>query len=101
MGLSAPAACRGEDRLLKRRRPKTVWLLPAVLLLWPSSAQAYVDPGAGTMIWQMLVAGFLGAVFYLRRLIPGWRAKKSPREGDPTPARTAREAGSGSPPDVS
>jgi hypothetical protein len=28
------------------------------------------------MVWQMLVAGFLGAVFYLRRLIPGRRSKK-------------------------
>jgi hypothetical protein len=33
--------------------------------------RAYTDPGSGAMIWQMLVAGFVGAMFYLRRFT-GW-----------------------------
>jgi hypothetical protein len=57
-----------------------LWLL-LVLLLVPDTAQAYIDPGTGTMIWQMLVAGFLGALFYLRRLFPGRRS----RNKQPTP----------------
>lgn len=29
---------------------------------------AYVDPGSGQLIWQMLVAGFVGALFYFKRI---------------------------------
>ncbi len=40
--------------------------------------RAYVDPGAGAMIWQMLVAGFLGALFYFRKFFPTtWLKKKN------------------------
>ena len=28
----------------------------------------YVDPGSGQLIWQMAVAGFVGALFYLKRV---------------------------------
>jgi hypothetical protein len=74
----------GGLRLSNRGIGVPAWLLLTLLLLMPSSAQAYVDPGAGTMIWQMLVAGFLGAIFYLRRLIPSRRSKKKePPEAGP------------------
>ena len=40
--------------------------------------RAYVDPGAGAMILQMVVAGFLGALFYFRKLLPtAWLKKKN------------------------
>src|SRR5438105_15552272 len=45
--------------------------LPVPLLLLFASereARAYTDPGSGALIWQMLVAGFVGAAFYFRRL---------------------------------
>lgn len=29
---------------------------------------AYVDPGSGLLIWQALVAAFLGALFYFKRV---------------------------------
>jgi hypothetical protein len=29
----------------------------------------YADPGSGAMIWQLLVASFLGGLFYLRSFI--------------------------------
>jgi hypothetical protein len=29
---------------------------------------AYVDPGSGQLIWQMLVAGLVGALFYVKRI---------------------------------
>jgi hypothetical protein len=30
-------------------------------------ARAYADPGSGALIWQMLAAGFVGVLFYLRK----------------------------------
>src|SRR6476660_2919287 len=30
-------------------------------------ARAYTDPGSGALIWQMLAAGFVGVLFYLRK----------------------------------
>jgi len=29
---------------------------------------AYVDPGSGMLAWQLVVAAFLGFVFYLKRV---------------------------------
>ncbi|HEV7743783.1 MAG TPA: hypothetical protein VGO56_02200 [Pyrinomonadaceae bacterium] len=28
----------------------------------------YADPGYGTLIWQLLLAGFFGGMFYIRRV---------------------------------
>jgi len=28
---------------------------------------AYIDPGAGALIWQSIIGVFVGVVFYLRR----------------------------------
>jgi hypothetical protein len=43
-------------------------LLLAALLL-PASASAYTDPGSGALLWQMIVAGFVGMMFYGRRIL--------------------------------
>lgn len=32
-------------------------------------AHAYADPGSGALIWQMLIAGFVGVLFYLRKFV--------------------------------
>jgi len=45
-------------------------MLAAVLLFIVASerpAHAYTDPGSGMLIWQGLVAAFLGASFYFRK----------------------------------
>jgi len=44
-------------------------LLAWVLLWLPPAAHAYVDPGSGALIWQALVAAFLGGLFYFRRIV--------------------------------
>ncbi len=46
-----------------------------VLLLGEQAASAYTDPGSGTLLWQMLVAGFIGGVFYLRKVATWIRGK--------------------------
>ena len=45
------------------RRIATIVLLVA---LTPAPALAYLDPGTGSFILQMLIAGFLGAMLYVR-----------------------------------
>ena len=45
------------------KRTATILLLCA---LTPSPALAYLDPGTGSFILQMLIAGFLGALLYVR-----------------------------------
>ncbi len=73
----------------QNRRNRSRWLgewsgdalraLPFVLgLLFASSqeARAYTDPGTGTLIWQMLAAGFVGALFYFRKFTTWFKAKK-------------------------
>jgi hypothetical protein len=50
-----------------------VWaLILALLLLFvlPRSAWAYIDPGTGSLIWQLLLASALTAAFLAKRY---WR----------------------------
>ena len=37
--------------------------------------QAYTDPGSGALLWQLLVAGFFGIVYSLRRVVSRVRFK--------------------------
>jgi hypothetical protein len=41
----------------------------ALLTIWATepAVHAYIDPGSGALIWQAIVAGFVGAAFYFRR----------------------------------
>lgn len=72
---------RGNRRLLLRGWP---WLLlPAALWLFAAPAYAYADPGTGILIWQLLLAGISGALFYLRRLLRGRRDRAAKKDGTP------------------
>lgn len=50
-------------------------VLAAMLLLMPSTAFAYIDPGTGSILWQMLLGLLVGAGFYFRQ-IAGWFTRK-------------------------
>lgn len=39
-------------------------------------AHAYIDPGAGSMLWQMLIGVFMGTAFYVSRFISRIRKNK-------------------------
>lgn len=54
---------------------RTLLLVLIVMIGTERQAQAYTDPGTGAMIWQMLVAGFLGAAFYFRRFTTWFKNK--------------------------
>lgn len=62
--------------------------LGLALLFTASRAQAYVDPGSGALVWQAILAGFFGAIFYFLtpvRLLKSWlrqtgkRVRNAPR----------------------
>ena len=39
----------------------------------------YTDPGSGALVWQLLVASFVGGLFYIRSFIRRIAAKMSGR----------------------
>ena len=43
-----------------------ILLILIALIVIPQSVSAYLDPGVGNMIWQLLVAVGLGAAFTLK-----------------------------------
>ena len=43
-------------------------LLLAFFIASEHEARAYTDPGSGALIWQVLVGGFVGALFYFRKI---------------------------------
>ena len=62
---------------------KMLRLVPLLLLLafaTEREARAYTDPGSGALIWQMLVAGFIGVGFYFRRLTSWFKGRKGPKD---------------------
>jgi len=54
--------------------PATSFILTFYLL--------YADPGYGTLIWQLCLAGVFGAMFYFRRLREVFSRRKQRGEGN-------------------
>lgn len=50
----------------KKLTPFEIALLTLGLLIFPRSAHAYLDPGTGSYIFQILIAGLLGAAFAVK-----------------------------------
>lgn len=42
-----------------------------LFLLFPRQAHAYLDPGTGSYFFQMLIAGLLGSLFFVKSIIKG------------------------------
>ncbi len=42
-------------------------VLVALWAFYPSTAHAYVDPGAGSLVLQVVAASVLGAVFFIKQ----------------------------------
>ncbi len=55
--------------------PCSVMLLVSLLLI-PQGLGAYTDPGSGALLWQMLVAAFVGVMFSLRRMADWFRSRR-------------------------
>lgn len=50
-----------------------VFLL-VILILTEGRAHAYIDPGTGSLLWQLLFAAGIGGLFYVRKAI-AWMGK--------------------------
>ena len=44
----------------------TAVMLLAVVCLWPGEAFAYLDPGTGSALLQLVVAGVMGSIFLMK-----------------------------------
>jgi hypothetical protein len=56
----------------------TLFVLLLATAVFPSAAHAYLDPGTGSVILQVLVAGVLGALFTIKSW---WRTVKAYLDG--------------------
>jgi hypothetical protein len=71
-----------------RRVLKIMMLLGAVLLIIPAPVYAYLDPGSGSMLLQLLLGGVAGLVVLVKI---GWRKCLETlglRKGEPLPTKT-------------
>jgi hypothetical protein len=48
------------------RRTATAVLFLVVCLLAPPRAEAYLDPGSGSYVLQLLIAGFLSTLYFIK-----------------------------------
>ena len=48
---------------------KVLWILVVLLLVSPSKASAYADPGTGAFVYQAMYAAFVGGAFYFRKIL--------------------------------
>jgi hypothetical protein len=56
-------------------------LAVALLVAMERPAAGYTDPGSGALLWQILVAGIVGAMFYFRRFTTWFRSKNKDPKG--------------------
>jgi hypothetical protein len=66
-----------------RNFPRGVGIATALLIATTSDAHAYVDPGTGAMILQIIGAIVAGTLFYFRQLrakVSEWFARLTGRE---------------------
>jgi hypothetical protein len=55
-----------------------------VLVLTQGSAYAYVDPGTGSMLWQLLLGGAIGLLFYVRKATTWMARLRAKKKADRT-----------------
>jgi hypothetical protein len=63
-------------------------VLAAMLFVFPQPAMAYLDPGTGSILWQVVVGGLLAAAYTIRIYWSKVRiffSKKADADNPPTP----------------
>lgn len=48
----------------------------------PLELCAYTDPGSGVLLWQILVGGIVGIMFYARKILAWLKALGRPSKGE-------------------
>jgi hypothetical protein len=59
---------KGLDRLEGKQMLKTLFVVVLAGVSFEQSAQAYIDPGSGSMAIQVLLAALVGVLFQARRI---------------------------------
>jgi hypothetical protein len=59
-----------------------------ILILNEGKAHAYIDPGTGSLLWQLLFAAGVGSLFYVRKAI-AWMGKLRERRKSDGPHPSA------------
>lgn len=67
----------------------SVWVIAFVFIFPVPPAYAYIDPGSGSILLQMILAGLASAAFYFRELITGVLRKILRRD---RPANVTKES---------
>ena len=66
---------RGSSQLFR----VAMWSIAGFFVV-ETEVQAYTDPGSGAIIWQLLAAGFVGVLYYFRRLLTWVRHRTGIKE---------------------
>jgi len=69
--------------MLKKMPFKLIIFIGLLLFLFPRPALAYLDPGTGSYLFQLAIAGFLASLFFIKTLIrkvKAWIRNISPRK---------------------
>lgn len=66
----------GGGRVSPLRYASYLGVLFLVLVATERPARAYADPGSGALLFQILAAAFVGALFYARKIIRWFRPKR-------------------------
>ena len=53
---------------MKTRAGRFLFMFLMVLIVTEGTAHAYIDPGTGSMLWQVLFAAGVGSLFYVRKV---------------------------------
>ena len=61
-----PATARQPRVTCAARMTRITFYLGFVMVLFVADASAYIDPGTGSYIFQLLLAGLLGAAYVLK-----------------------------------
>ena len=83
-----------------RYKKRLLLTLLSVVIGAQTTVYAYTDPGSGVLLWQILLAAFIGVMFYVRRIIAWARHLVNGRKVTPPdnpvaiePAETTDPAG--------
>jgi len=56
------------NKICKHQLREPLIVSAIVFFATARDAHAYIDPGTGALIWQMLVAAFVGGLFFVRNI---------------------------------
>ena len=72
---------------MKTRAGRFLLMFLMVLIVTEGTAHAYVDPGTGSMLWQVLFAAGVGTLFYVRKVFVWVGSLRKRKKSDvvPTP----------------